>query len=195
MIPDINLLPQREKSSARGNWLFILFGALLIGALIFMLVQYLIVTKNIEGLESEQDILNSEKAVLEEELIALEKPKGIDLDTSVLFIETISYPVSPIIMELNRYLDENAYLRNYSFREETVSFSVDFETITEVSTYIDELLGSPYVKDVLVNGMSTFDPTASEEEERERFDVIDRFSNTFEVLIDLDYLREVDGER
>lgn len=194
MIPDINLLPQRDRSSARGSWLVILFGVLFIGALIFMLVQYLYVTKSIQGLESEQATLTNEKQVLEEELMQHEEPQGVDLETAVQFIEAISYPVSPLIIELNRYLDEHAYLRNYSFREDMVSFSIDFETMTDVSLYMNDLLKSPFVKDVIVHDMSTFDPTAAEEEE-ERFEVIDRFTNTFEVLIDVDYLREVDGER
>ncbi len=192
MIPDINLLPQRERRSASGNWLVILFGALFVVALIFMIVQYIFAAKSIDTLGSEQSVLTSENEILEEELIALREPVGVDLETSVRFVEGISYPVSPLIVELNRYLDEHAYLRNYSFREDTLSFSVDFETITEVSVYIDNLLRSPYVKDVIVGGMSTFDPTSLEDENQ--FKVLDRFTNTFEVLIDLDYLHEADGD-
>lgn len=191
MIPDINLLPQRDLNSARGNWVFILFGALFIGALIFMLAQYLYVTKSIQGLESEQTALNNEKQVLEEKLMQLQEPKGVDLETSVEFIEAISFPVSPLIIELNRYLDEHAYLREYSFEENTVSFTVDFETMTDISTYMNDLLRSPFVKDVIINEMSAFNPTKTEDKP---FEVIDRFTNTFEVLINLDYLREADGE-
>lgn len=192
MIPDINLLPKRERRSASGGWLFIIFGVVFIIVFGLIIVQYILLTKSTTVLEAEQAALISENEALEEELLALSEPVGADLETSVQFIEGISYPVSPLIVELKRYLDEHAYLRNYSFREDTLSFSVDFETLTDVSDYMEDLLGSPYVKDVIVNGMSTFDPASREEDNP--FNVIDRFANTFEVLIDLDYLREVDGE-
>lgn len=193
MIPDINLLPQRERKTAGGNWLFPVFGILFILTFGFMVFQYLTLSKDIASLEKKEATLTSEKAVLEEEVYDLRELDGEDLETSIRFIESISYPVSPLIDELNRYLEDHAYLRNYSFREDKVSFSVDFETITDVSTYIDNLLRSPYFKDVIINGMSSFDPVSLEDEDR--FEVIDRFTNTFEVLIDLAYLQEVDGDK
>lgn len=191
MIPDINLLPQRERRTARGKWLLFAFGAFFILALAFMAYQYIAFSKNIHQLEAEESALNSEKEELAAELALLRESEGEDLETSVQFIEHISYPVSPLIIELNRYLDEHAYLRSYSFEHDTLSFAVDFETITDVSNYVDDLLRSPYVKDVIINGMSSFDPVALEEDQ---FKVIDRFANTFEVLIDLNYLREVEGD-
>lgn len=192
MIPDINLLPQREKRSASGGWLFIIFGVLFFIALVVMTVQFFVLMKNTAVLEAEEDELQRENVALQEELAALQSSDEMDLETSLQFIESISYPVSPLIIELNKYLDDHAYLRTYSFREDTLSFIVDFETISDVSVYIDNLLKSPYVKDVIVDGMTAFDPT-NLEEDANQFNVIDRFANTFEILIDLDYLHEVDG--
>lgn len=191
MIPDINLLPKREKKTAKGSFVMIGFAILFIGALAFISGQYILLTKNIGTLEVDRTDLMRQKEELTEQLETLRALEDDELETSVQFIEDISYPVSPLIVELNRYLDDRAYLRNYSFREDILSFSVDFETITDVSTYVDDLLKSPYVKDVIVNGMSSFDPVALE---GNQFDVIDRFANTFELLIDLDYLRKVGGE-
>lgn len=191
MIPDINLLPKREKKTAKGSFVMIGFAILFIGALAFISGQYILLTKNIGTLEVDRTDLMRQKEELTEQLETLRALEDDDLETSVQFIEDISYPVSPLIVELNRYLDDRAYLRNYSFREDILSFLVDFETITDVSTYVDDLLKSPYVKDVIVNGMSSFDPVALE---GNQFDVIDRFANTFELLIDLDYLRKVGGE-
>lgn len=193
MIPDINLLPQRERRTTSGNWIFLLFGVLFIGVLGFMVFQYITLSKNMTNLESKEAALMGEKEALEEAFSGLREREGDDLETSVRFIESISYPVSPLIKELHRYLDDHAYLRNYSFHEDKLAFSVDFETITDVSRYIDDLLRSPYIKDVIINGMSSFDPVSLEEEDR--FNVVDRFSNTFEVLLDVEYLQEVDGEK
>ena len=37
--------------------------------------------------------------------------------TSVKFVESVSYPVSPLLLEINKYMKENTYLRNYVFSE------------------------------------------------------------------------------
>ena len=49
-------------------------------------------------------------------------------------------------------------------------------------------LGSAYFKDVKVEEITTFDPTQSDEEETDSFDEVERFSNTFTVIIDPYYL-------
>lgn len=193
MIPDINLLPQRERRTATGKWLIISFGVFFVLVLGFIAYQYVTFSKNIAQLELEEATLQSERETLTVELATLEENGSEDLETSVLFIESISYPVSQLIEELHHYLDSHAYLRNYSFQGDQVSFSVDFETITDVSNYVDDLLRSAYVKDVIVNGMNAFDPVSLEEEDA--FKVVNRYANTFDVLIDLNHLRAVGGEK
>ena len=193
MVPEINLLPKVERKSAKRRWFSLILTIIFSLLLVFLMIQYFTLTKSIKTLESEQQVLATEKVALEETLAALHKPKGIDLEASVEFVESVSYPVSPLVIEINKYLDENAYLRDYLFSEETIGVEVDFETLSEVVSYIEDLMDSPYFKDVVVSDIETFDPTASDEDEEDQFKVTDRYSNKFEILIDLDYLREVGG--
>ena len=193
MVPEINLLPKVERKSAKRRWFSLILAIIFSLLLVFLMIQYFTLTKSIKTLESEQQVLATEKVALEETLAALHKPKGIDLEASVEFVESVSYPVSPLVIEINKYLDENAYLRDYLFSEETIGVEVDFETLSEVVSYIEDLMDSPYFKDVVVSDIETFDPTASDEDEEDQFKVTDRYSNKFEILIDLDYLREVGG--
>ena len=191
MVPEINLLPKVAQKSARFKLISFILAFVFCLLLVIIVFQYISVTNSIKVLESEQQLLAAQKVVLDEELATLNEPQKINLEASVAFTERISYPVSPLIIEINKYLDEYAYLREYSFSEETVAFSVDFETISEVAWYVEDLMNSPYVKDVIVNEMESFDPTVHDI--KNRFEVTDRFSNTFEVLIDLEYLRGAGG--
>ena len=191
MVPEINLLPKVTRKSAKLKWISFILAFVFCLLLVILVVQYISVTNSIKELESERQLLSTQKVELDNEFAILNEPKGIDLEASVAFTERISYPVSPLIIEINKYLESNAYLREYSFSEETVAFTVDFETISEVAWYVEDLMSSPYVKDVIVNEMETFDPTARDTENR--FEVNDRYSNTIEVLIDLEYLRGVGG--
>lgn len=194
MIPDINLLPQREKQSKSGKWLLNTFIFLGMMIFLFMVIQYMVLTKNIQALEVDKEQRSVERDKLIEELAILNEPKAFDLEASVEFVEKVSYAVSPLIIEFNRYLGENAYLKHYTFGEETVSITVDFETISEVAKYVEDLSKSAFVKDVIVHNMQGFDPTLQEKSEK-RFDRADRYTNTFEVLVDLSHLRKVGGEK
>ena len=136
--------------------------------------------------------MQSEKAELESSIIELDEPIKIDLATSVEFVESVSYPVSPLLVEVNKYVNENTYLRNYVFSESTIKFSVDFETLAEVVAYVSDLSSSAYFQDVKVEQIYTFDPTPSneeEEEETESFEKVERFANELTVVIDPYYIR------
>lgn len=194
MVPEINLLPKIERLSTGRRWLSIILAASFALLLICLIFQYYSLTKNVNNLETEEQLLLAEKAELEASVITLEEPKEVDLATSVEFIESVSYPVSPLLVEINKYAQENAYLRDYVFSENTIQFSVDFETMGEVVTYVGDLAGSPFIEDVKVEQISAFNPaeaTVGEHDEgkTDSFDEVERFSNTFTVIIDPHYLR------
>ncbi|MCZ2259824.1 hypothetical protein [Sporosarcina sp. G11-34] len=194
MSPEINLLPQIDRVSTGKRWLSIILAATFALILIYLIFQYFSLSKNVNNLIAEEQLLLTEKAELEASLITLEEPQVVDLGTSVEFVESVSYPVSPLLIEINKYVNEHTYLRDYLFSENTIQFEVDFETIGEVVTYVGDLAGSPYLEDVKVEEISTFNPapsTSVEEEEKktDSFDEVERFTNIFTVTIDSDYLR------
>jgi len=198
MAPEINLLPQIDRISTGKRWLSIILAATFALILIYLIFQYFSLSKNVNNLIAEEQLLLTEKAELEASLITLEEPQVVDLGTSVEFVESVSYPVSPLLVEVNKYVNEHTYLRDYVFSENTIQFSVDFETISEVVTYVGDLAGSTYLEDVKVEEISTFNPAGlssseEEEEETDAFDEVERFSNRFTVIIDPHYIRS-DGE-
>ena len=196
MVPEINLLPKTDRKSAESKWITLILALVFVLLLLFLAVQYVTLTKSVNTLEEEQQILATEKTELETTLASLQEPKGVDLEESVAFVERVSYPVSPLIIEINHYLDDDAYLRDYSFSEENVQFAVDIETMSEVVSYIENLTGSLYFEDAIVHQIETFNPISlGEEDEVSVFDSVDRYSNSFEVLIDLDYLRAGGAEK
>ncbi|WP_172369034.1 PilN domain-containing protein [Sporosarcina jiandibaonis] len=192
MAPEINLLPHIERPSPGRRWLTIILAAAFVLLVIYLTLQYLSLNKTIQTLQSEEQQLQAEKAELETSIIDLDAPVKIDLATSVEFVESVSYPVSPLLIEVNKYANENTYLRNYVFSESTINFAVDFETLAEVVTYVSDLSSSPYFQDVKVEQIYTFDPAPSDEEEDEEtetFEKVERFSNELTVVIDPYYIR------
>lgn len=190
MTPDINLLPKRDRQSAGKKLLFLVTG--IIFALLFIGIgtQYFIVNKNIDRLQAEKQTEEAEKIQLETKVAALQSPVVADLATSVRFVESVSYPVSPLLTELLKYIPVNTYVRSYMFTENTITFDVDFETLSTVSTYIGDLDGSAYFTDVKVESISTFHPKEDGEEEKTTsFDEVERFANTITVTIEPSYLR------
>ena len=140
MAPEINLLPHIERQSPGRRWLTIILAIAFVLLVVYLIMQYLSLNKTINSLQSEEQQLQTEKAQLESSIIELDAPKKIDLATSVEFVESVSYPVSPLLVEVNKYVNENTYLRNYVFSESTIKFSVDFETLAEVVDVCQRLI-------------------------------------------------------
>jgi hypothetical protein len=192
LAPEINLLPHIERPSRGRRWLTITLAVAFVLLVIYLSYQYFALNKTIQSLQSEEQQLQSEKAELESSIIVLDTPVKIDLATSVEFVESVSYPISPLLVEVNKYVKENTYLRNYVFSESTIKFAVDFETLAEVVSYVSALSSSPYFQDVKVEQIYTFDPAPSseeEEEETESFEKVERFANELTVVIDPYYIR------
>ncbi|WP_210468780.1 PilN domain-containing protein [Sporosarcina sp. 6E9] len=192
MAPEINLLPHIERPSRGRRSLTIVLGIAFLLLVIYLSFQYISLNKTIQSLQTEEQQLQAEKAELEESIIVLDTPVKIDLATSVEFVESVSYAVSPLLVEVNKYVNENTYLRNYIFSESTIKFAVDFETLAEVVAYVGDLSSSPYFQDVKVEQIYTFDPASSTDEpgeETKSFEKVERFANELTVEIDPYYIR------
>ena len=188
MIPDINLLPERERRTSSSQIVWMLMGLIFVLLLAFIIFQYVSLTKNINSLEAEQEVLEEERIALESKVDSLESVEEVDLDTAVAFIENVSYPVSPLLIEVNKYITPHAYLRDYHFTETEIRFSVDFETMTDIVQYVGDLQGSVYFNDVKVEEITRFDPVQHDEEQTNGFDNVERFTNQITVTIDPSYI-------
>ena len=190
MVTEINLLPKRNRIKSNIFVLSIVLGAILVIFFIFLLLQYINTKSELETISAMDSQLLSTKTEMESSLNNLQGVNKDSFSASVDFVESVSYPVSPLIDELESYLVGNSYLTSYSFSESSLSISADFETLTEVATYVEHLSKSTYFADVQVNAVSKFNVESGDTEENldEDFTVIPRHSVQFDLLINDAYL-------
>ncbi|QEY19253.1 hypothetical protein D0S48_00255 [Psychrobacillus sp. AK 1817] len=191
MVPEINLLPpiERRKSSN----LLVIIGAILVGLLlIFLCIQYFSLKSDLKSLSSKETEISVERDLLSSEVDVMQTGNQGSLSSSVTFVESVSYPVSPLIDEIQSLLVVNTYLRNYEFNEEGVLLKADFETITEISAFIEKLLNSPYFHDVKVEKLSSFEPLGEQDTESETIDFDAQWRNSVILYLEIEnvYLRE-----
>ena len=189
MVPEINLLPQLAKRKSSN--LLLIIGAILIGLLLIVLcLQFFTLQNEIKELEAQETQLVLERDVLSAELTNENAVQQGTHSTAVNFVETISYPISPLIDNIYSLIDANTYLRSYQFGETGILVSADFETMNEISSFIDRLLNSAYFIDVKVETVATFEPVGEQAAETAEinFDVQWRYSATIQLEIDKSFL-------
>lgn len=194
MVPEINLLPQFEKR--KSSSLLVIISAIAIGLLLVLLCfQFFTLKKDIKSLESEETQLVEKRDLLSAEVSTIDNGDQGSHSSSVAFVESVSYPVSPLIDEIYSLIESNSYLRSYQFGEAGILLSVDFETMNEISSFIERLLNSAYFSDIKVETLSTFEPAGGQEQTKEEvdevnFDVQWRYSATIQLDINQSYLSE-----
>ena len=190
MVPEINLLPKIERQQSNSILVLVISGILLLTILLLFGIQYMSLKKEVTTLTEKETYVSAEKADLTEQLNQLNTADQGTLAESVAFAESVSYPVSPLLIEVDSLLEENTYLRRYDFMEQSVNVIVDFETMTAISIYVEKLLQSDYFSDVKIEEISNFEPFSDAEDSLIiDFDVIPRYSATIHLMIDEAYLR------
>ena len=188
MVPEINLLPQMERKSGGSKWGAILVALAFVAIVGVLAFQYFTLTSSVKTLQADQQALLADRIAIEAKIAEMEQPEQMDLATMVGVLDRITYPVSPLLEEINAYRGDNVYLREFILKENEIEFLMDFETMPETATYVGDLVGSAYFADVKVDEVEIFSPSEVERT-KESFDVVDRFANRFIVTIDPTYLR------
>ena len=190
MVPNINLLPQMERR--KSNSLLILLTGILVALVLFwLLFQYFSLKGDIEQLDQEEMYYLEDKAELAE-YVALEDTDdspGTDLASSVSFAESISYPVSPLLIEVEDLMEEHTYLRQYEFLEQEIRVVIDVETLSTASNLISSLLTSAYFDDVrieTINHFNSMDSTTS----IDSFDIIPRYTATLILQVNTEFVKK-----
>ena len=190
MIPDINLLPKIEKGATSLKFAFILIGILSILTLCLLAWTYFSARSEIASAVPERDSLLLTRDALNAEIASSQTGSQGSLEESVAFVERVSYPVSPIIIETRNLLPTDTYLRSYAFSETGVQVAVDFETLNAISTYVSQLEKSPYFDDVQVGTIQNFDlnPTGEEVNDTQQFTEVPRYSVEIFLVINQLYV-------
>ncbi|MFL0583105.1 PilN domain-containing protein [Solibacillus silvestris] len=186
MIPDINLLPKIEKGATSLKLAFILVGILSILTIGLLAITYFSARSEIASAIPERDSLILTRDALNAELASAQTGSQGSLEESVAFVERVSYPVSPIIIETRNLLPKDTYLRSYAFSETGVQVAVDFETLNAISAYVSQLDKSPYFDDVQVGTIQNFElnPTGEEVNDTQQFTEVPRYSLEIFLVID-----------
>lgn len=191
MVPEINLLPKIERKQS-SNLVIILGIVLVIAIILFLSMQLFSLKKDINALTLEETQVVAERDVLATQVSTPNTEEQGSLSSSVEFVESVSYPVSPLIDEVHGLLVENTYLRDYQFGETAVNVGADFETMNDLSIFVEKLLNSAYFTDVQVQEISSFEPSVGTEDNSDttkiNFDVQSRYSTTISLIIDKAYI-------
>lgn len=187
MIPDINLLPRLERGQSSSR---VLYGAVAVGTILLLTVfvwQYFSARIELVNVSAQQQSLQNEVAQLQVTYDELSNATKGSIEEAVAFVERVSYPVSPLIDETQLLLPENSYLRNYEFEEKSSTITVDFETLTDVSTYISNLENSAYFADTQLEKVDNFELNPNNEEIA-IFNEVPRYSVDITLFMDEAYL-------
>lgn len=191
MVPNINLLPELEKKSTTPKLLYgvlIIVIAIILAYLIFM---FYTAEGELITLTDEEQALTTKRNELQLALDAKQNENKGSLVQSVQFVESISYPVTPLIDETRALLPAHTYLRNYTFGENAVNITVDFESMKDISKYVERLLASAYFTDTQISDISNFEVQLGEQKEltpEEKFKQVPRYEVTITAMIEYMYL-------
>lgn len=192
MVPEINLLPNLEKKKASPTLLY----AVLIGItsilLAYMIFLYFGAKSDITTLSKQEQDLTMQRGELQQELEAVNTMNAGSLAQSVKFVESVSYPVTPLIAETQVLLPEHTYVRGYIFDEESVVVTTDFETMNDISKYVEKLGVSKYFSDTQVDTIGNFEVALGEQTGdqilEDKFKEIPRYTVTIKLFINHFYL-------
>lgn len=186
MIPDINLLPNTGRDNEQSRIRYILLGIIALFLLAVLSWLYFSARADIVSLTNREQTLLAEHDAAQKELEELQGAEQGSIEESLTFIEQISYPVTPLIGETQALLPENTYLRSFSFDQTAVYFTIDFEILNAVSTFIEHLEQSPYFLDIQVGEITNFDigPSTEQNDTEERFSELPRYTVEMTVRID-----------
>jgi len=192
MIPNINLLPKLEKEKSIPSWLIAVLIALVAIVLAFFIFQYFTAKSEITKWTAEQQVLTAKRDGLKKQLTGLQSTTQGSLNQSVKYVENVSYAVTPLMKETKNLLPEFSYLRSYKFSEENVVMTVDFETMSSVSSYIEALLVSPYFTDIQLGKVSNFEVGPDNKSETDKkvnqFTDVPRYTADITLVFDKEYL-------
>lgn len=188
MVPEINLLPKMERQKSNSILIIGIGLMLFVTILLLILIQYFSIKGDIETLTAEETYSVAEKDDLTQVVDGLNKSEQGNLKASVTFADSVSKPVTPLLIEVNALLEEHTYLRQYDFVEQSIKITLDVETMRSLSIIVDKLLTSDYFTDVKVESVTNFDLSNSAESTEKNFDIIPRYSAILNLDINPSYL-------
>lgn len=165
MNPEINLLPVFEKRKPESYLGLILFIVVLGGLIVFLAMYLMGIKQDAADLQAQEQALIAERTTLQSQIATAEPEPEITYADAVLYVETNSYPVSPLYEEIQQLAGPTRYVSSYSFNPAQIAINVDFETKSDIAFFIEDMMKSNYFEDVRVSTISEFELTSTTEEQ------------------------------
>lgn len=183
MIPDINLLPKVEKRASKNStWLLAIIIVVLFS--IIFGIYYASLRSDVKALDAQQQALSNEINAYQKQIDRFQKESQGSFDQSVKYVESVSYPVTPIIDSIESHLQSYEKLTDLTYGEAGVTITADFETLHGVSTYVQNLLTDPLYTDVQVTSITSFEPDKKEYQEATPNDrLVPRYTATIQLTV------------
>lgn len=191
MLIEINLLPKKTRRSISFIYVPITIVAVLLIAFIIMVV-------NASQLKSEQAELE-QKVERTTELLSVMEGNDSEFVNSadtlqqyVSWLDSVEFSTVKLLDDLVTRLPERGYFMEYVFDgNETVTITVQFDQMKEVSQYLNELNQSDNVTSASVLTVQTAQ-LAEEAEENAR--ILPRYVTDYEITINKENLRAEEEE-
>lgn len=194
MVPEINLLPQSEKKNTSSTFLYAILIAITAILLAYMIMLYFGAKSDLTALSKEEQSVTLQRDELQQKVTAATNLSAGSLAQSVKFVENVTYPVTPLITETERLLDEHTFVREYEFNEESMTVTIDFETVNAVSTYVEKLGASAFFADRQVETIDEMDVALGDQTKdktnEEKLNEIPRYTAKIKLFIDYAYLAQ-----
>ena len=194
MVPEINLLPQSEKKNTSSTLLYAALIAITAILLAYMIMLYFGAKSDLSTLTKEEQSVTLQRDELQQKITEANSLSAGSLAQSVKFVENVTYPVTPVITEIERLLSDHTYVREYAFDEESMTVTIDFETMNAISTYVEKLGASAYFADRQVDTIDELDISlgdqTNDKTNAEKFNEIPRYTAKIKLFIDYAYLAQ-----
>lgn len=194
MIPEINLLPEKDRVNQRSTFIVLAISMIWVFLLIFMVIQYFQIKGDIAVFQSREEMLTAQKAGLEKQ--TEDATNEVGYPEAVAYVEKYTVPTSNVIKELIHLLpNDKSYLSNYSYDGNNVTIQTQFESLDMVASYVSKLNGSKFFTDVKVDSISAFSLEESEDNtEAVNFKEMPRYDVSMSIVINLASLLQAGGE-
>lgn len=154
MLPEVNLLPEYERSGSVLYKVFII-SLLLVLLLAGVLTYFFISTNNkLEQTENNITDLRQEKKLMEMKIAELETGGLPSLEVAVEYIEAYRQPTSLLIDEFVKLLPKDGKLSTFSYNYQTVEIQTLLESIKDSSAYLSSLADSKYLEGVVIDQLT-----------------------------------------
>lgn len=186
MLPEVNLLPKYERSESVLFHIFI--AGLLLCTLLFAVLGYFYFTAKSDLNETEESVSNltQEKNLLEANINSLNPEQTTSFDQALTFVESYQTPTSLLVNEFIKLLPDQGYLSELTYDYDAVTVETQFETMTDASVYIRDLVDSAYLNHVEIDYMETFtleEETEETEQLEDMYEAIPRYLVSYSVQL------------